>query len=276
MTYIDFLAQRDRPCAIVAHRGVWQDAPENSLLAIERAIAAGHDVVEIDIRQSADGEFVLQHDDTLDRMTGLSAAVEDISSHDLSKLVLLNRDGGSANAVTEQRLPLLRQVFALTQDRIFLHLDIKDRALIPGVLALAQSMGMAGQVDFWADIKSEADLDWAERTVMSHDVAFVARTRLEEANADRQLELVFALRPVVCELSFRELAQVTVQAARFRANDTALWVNTLDGVASPGFTDTAALADPDGVWGRLMDAGFSTIQTDAMDALRRFVARRQG
>ncbi|UXN75893.1 glycerophosphodiester phosphodiesterase family protein (plasmid) [Devosia sp. A8/3-2] len=38
-----------RNCAVIAHRGIWRDAPENSLLAIEAAIAGGHDVVEIDV-----------------------------------------------------------------------------------------------------------------------------------------------------------------------------------------------------------------------------------
>ncbi|MCZ4433207.1 hypothetical protein O3S81_26225 [Agrobacterium sp. SOY23] len=39
----------------------------------------------------------------------------------------------------------------------------------------------------------------------------------------------------------------------------------------PGFTDSAALKDPDAVWGRLLRASFSTIQTDEMAALRSYL-----
>ena len=55
----------------------------------------------------------------------------------------------------------------------------------------------------------------------------------------------------------------------------ALWVNTLDSVACAGFTDTAALADPDAVWGRLIDAGISVIQTDEAAALTSYLAARR-
>lgn len=71
-SYVDYIGASDRTCAIVAHRGVWHAAPENSLLAIERAISAGCDVVEIAVRRSADGEFFLLHDDTLERMASLT------------------------------------------------------------------------------------------------------------------------------------------------------------------------------------------------------------
>ncbi|MFW8644849.1 hypothetical protein ACOJBO_30630 [Rhizobium beringeri] len=42
MKYIDHIADPSRSCAIVAHRGAWHQAPENSLAAIENAIAGGY------------------------------------------------------------------------------------------------------------------------------------------------------------------------------------------------------------------------------------------
>ncbi|WP_246705520.1 glycerophosphodiester phosphodiesterase [Rhizobium sp. P40RR-XXII] len=56
MDYADYIADPSRDCAIVVHRGIWRAAPENSLLAIERAMSAGYDAVEIDVRCSSDGE----------------------------------------------------------------------------------------------------------------------------------------------------------------------------------------------------------------------------
>src|SRR6478735_6344991 len=63
------IPQSARGVLVVAHRGVWNVAPENSLSAIEAAIHAGADIVEIDVRRSADGVFFVIHDDTLDRTT---------------------------------------------------------------------------------------------------------------------------------------------------------------------------------------------------------------
>jgi glycerophosphoryl diester phosphodiesterase len=47
---------------VVAHRGAWGIAPQNSLRAIEDAIAIGCDAIEIDVRRTADGQIVLVHD----------------------------------------------------------------------------------------------------------------------------------------------------------------------------------------------------------------------
>lgn len=47
---------------VVAHRGASAHVPENTLRAFEAAVEAGVDVVEFDVRQSADGELVVIHD----------------------------------------------------------------------------------------------------------------------------------------------------------------------------------------------------------------------
>ena len=271
MRYKDFLADTTRACSVVAHRGDWRDAPENSLLAVERAIAMGCTVVEIDVRRTADGDFVLLHDHDLMRTAGSTGVPEELCSADLTRLPLRSRDGGVANGFTGQRLPRLAEVFALTRDRIFIHLDIKHRGVMGEVIALAQAMGVDQQVDVWADIATEADADWVEQTVLSPGIAFVARTRLEQASGQRQLELMFGLKPDICELSFSRLAQVRALRHRFAAARIPLWVNTLDSVASPGFSDSAALQDPAAIWGALLAAGFSSIQTDEMAALQRFL-----
>jgi len=275
MNYFEYMSDPHRQCAIVAHRGVWKHAPENSLLSVQRAIDADYDVVEIDVRRTADGEFVLLHDDTLERMTGVDRQTEQLTLNELTSLALRNRDGGPGNRVTGEKLPSLREVFELTRDRIFIHLDIKDRHVIPEVLVFAKKMGVDQQVDFWADLKTEDDLDWIRANITSQNVPFIARTHLEQEDADEQIELVFRLNPLICEASFKDLSQVETIQQRFRDAGISLWVNTLDSVASPGFTDSAALKDPDAIWGELLRAGFSSIQTDEMEALRSYIARKK-
>jgi glycerophosphoryl diester phosphodiesterase len=46
---------------VLAHRGAWDRAPQNSLEAIRRAAALGCDGVEIDVRRTADGRLVVVH-----------------------------------------------------------------------------------------------------------------------------------------------------------------------------------------------------------------------
>lgn len=273
-SYADHIADPDRSCAIVVHRGVWRAAPENSLLAIERAISAGYEVVEIDVRRSSDGELFLLHDDTLERMAGLNREPETLTLQQLSSLKLRNRDGGATNEFTGERLPSLKEVFDLTRDRIFIHLDVKHREMIPDVIACARSMGVDQQVDFWGDLRNHQDLSWIREKVEPHGVPFMAKTRLNATDAASQLDLLFKLNPFLCEIYFDRLEQVVGQAALFQERGIALWVNTLDSVSCAGFTDTAALKDPDAIWGRLIDAGVSAIQTDEPEALRAYIGAR--
>ena len=54
---------------VVAHRGLRVEFPENTLVGFEAALAAGVDVVEIDVAESVDGVLFCMHDTTLDRTT---------------------------------------------------------------------------------------------------------------------------------------------------------------------------------------------------------------
>nr|WP_246450629.1 DUF4996 domain-containing protein [Rhizobium wenxiniae] len=136
-------------------------------------------------------------------------------------------------------------------------------------------MGVEHEVDFWAAVKTEKDLNWIRETILPHDVLFLAKTRLNVPGAATQLALLHDLSPTVCEIYFDGLEELSALKDLTRNTGMALWVNTLDSVACAGFTDTAALADPDAVWGRLIDAGISVIQTDEAAALKSYLATRR-
>ena len=57
---------------LIAHRGYQRHYPENSPLAIEKAIACGALFFEIDVQFSADGVPLLYHDDHLKRISGIT------------------------------------------------------------------------------------------------------------------------------------------------------------------------------------------------------------
>ncbi len=64
--------------AVIAHRGGAGLRPENTLAAFDAAMAMGADVLEADVRRTADGALVLLHDETLERTTDATGAVADL------------------------------------------------------------------------------------------------------------------------------------------------------------------------------------------------------
>ena len=74
------------PAPNVAHRGGGMLAPEATLAAFAAAAGAGADVLEMDVRLSADGALVVIHDRTVDRTTDGSGAVADFRLEELRSL----------------------------------------------------------------------------------------------------------------------------------------------------------------------------------------------
>jgi len=101
---------------VVAHRGASAYAPENTLKAIEKAIAQGADFIEIDIKLSKDGYIVLMHDSTVNRTTSGQGNVGDLT---LSRLKEFDAGEG-------ERIPLLDDVFKFINPQIGLMLDLAD------------------------------------------------------------------------------------------------------------------------------------------------------
>lgn len=73
------------PDKLVAHRGWRNRYPENTLLAVEAAIAVGARHIEIDIQFSADGEAVVFHDRNLQRMCGVDLDLYQLKFADLGQ-----------------------------------------------------------------------------------------------------------------------------------------------------------------------------------------------
>ena len=72
---------------LVAHRGGAALAPENTLFAFRHAIDVwGADMLEMDVRRTADGEVVVIHDLTVDRTTNGSGTVRDMTMDEIRSL----------------------------------------------------------------------------------------------------------------------------------------------------------------------------------------------
>lgn len=101
---------------LIAHRGGSALAPENTLLALERAVQWwGADVLELDVRPTRDGEVVVIHDATLQRTTDGSGAVAERSLAELQALdagYRFSPDGGASFPFRGEgaRIPTLAEV----------------------------------------------------------------------------------------------------------------------------------------------------------------------
>ncbi len=101
----------------IAHRGLWRTGgpPENSLAAFEATCAAGYGI-ELDVRLTADGEAVVFHDETLERITSESGLTEERTLDELTALRLLGSD---------QQVPTLEQTLALIGGRVVVLVELK-------------------------------------------------------------------------------------------------------------------------------------------------------
>ena len=67
-TTVDALLALDRP-VIIAHAGGDHDWPHSTMYAFTQAALNGTDVLEMDLMLSSDGVLMVQHDNTVDRLT---------------------------------------------------------------------------------------------------------------------------------------------------------------------------------------------------------------
>jgi glycerophosphoryl diester phosphodiesterase len=71
---------------VIGHRGGAGSAPENTVAAIRHGVEAGADAIEFDVHATRDGRIVLFHDDTLERTTDGTGAVEARTLAELRRL----------------------------------------------------------------------------------------------------------------------------------------------------------------------------------------------
>ncbi len=105
--------------AAVAHRGLHgAGAVENSPTAFARAVARGL-AIECDVQLTADGQAVVFHDFTLDRLTAQSGTLRDRCAADLAAIPL--------NTSTDT-IPTLAQLLAQVAGQVPLLIEVKSRA----------------------------------------------------------------------------------------------------------------------------------------------------
>ena len=110
-----------------AHRGLHGDGrAENSMSAFKAAVEAGYGI-ELDVRLSKDGELVVFHDDTLDRVACVKGRVDEYTAKELGEMSL----SGSGEGI-----PLFSDVLDAVGGRVPLLVEIKED---PGNSAVSEA-----------------------------------------------------------------------------------------------------------------------------------------
>jgi glycerophosphoryl diester phosphodiesterase len=122
----------------IAHRGASADRPENTLAAFEEAIRQGADVIEADVRMTADGELLIISDALLDRTTNATGPV---SGTDYARARSLDAGRG-------ERIPTPDEVLELARGRARVTFDIKDQEAVGILVAMVDELEMADSVTF--------------------------------------------------------------------------------------------------------------------------------
>ena len=122
----------------IAHRGSSGIVPENTIAAVERALAQGADVIENDIQRTADGQLVIMHDTTLARTTDAEQVFPDrapwsVGSFTLAEIKQLDAGSWFSTAYAGERVPTLREWVKAVGNRAGMLLEPKAPELYPGI-----------------------------------------------------------------------------------------------------------------------------------------------
>lgn len=255
---------------VVAHRADWRNHPENSLPAIEGAISIGVPMVEIDVQRTRDGQLVLMHDATVDRTTTGRGLVAELTLAEIRQLRL--RDGlGSPTSVG---VPTLREALTLARGRILLNLD-KCYRYAAEILPLLEETSTAGQV-LLKGPGTVAEVRTATPGLLAK-VAYMPVANFGKPGALGFVrDWVLEARPCAIEFVFAKRSSELDEAfALCREHGVRIWVNTLWPQLAGGLCDDQALAEPDSVYGVMIERGVSMFQTDRPSLLLGYLAARR-
>ena len=253
---------------VVAHRGDWRNAPENSLQAIQNCIDMGVDMVEIDVRETKDGKLVLMHDETIDRTTTGKGLVKDWTLDSLMMLQLRDGIGHS----TPHKIATLEEALALCKDKILVNLD-KSYSIFDKCFEVAKKTQTLDQVVIkGSKTRSEVESEFGEYL---DDVYFMPILRLPNPNAKELVDDYLQNRlPIAFEFTVQfDTIQFINYFRDIREKGAGVWVNSLWPQHNGGHDDEKAAIDPS-VYDWFIENDIDMIQTDRPELLINYLKEK--
>ncbi|MEO0647715.1 MAG: esterase-like activity of phytase family protein [Cyanobacteria bacterium J06650_10] len=142
----DFFAwEESYPDLVSAHRGGFATGfPENAIETFENTLTLGPALLEVDVQRTSDGEWILMHDDTLDRTTTGTGLVTETTLAEIQALNLVDNEGN----VTDFKVPTLQEALTWAEGRTILELDIKTDEFHEEVVQIISDLDAEDQARF--------------------------------------------------------------------------------------------------------------------------------
>ena len=258
---------------VVMHRGDWRNAPENSLRAIENAIAIGADMVEIDIQKTKDGQLILMHDKTLNRTTNGKGNISDFTLEEIKKLYLKSGIG----IRTKHKVPTLEEAMLAAKGKILVNID-KGYDHFNEVYKILQRTGTLKQTVVksggdYAKVTSEKGKDFLNQVI------FMPVVNLDKPDAGNIMKgYTNNLKPVAFELVFKkDTSKIISRFNEIKNSGSRIWVNTLWPSLNGGHSDDMAVEDGNlkDSWDWIISKGVNIIQTDRPRELLDYLRKKQ-
>lgn len=257
--------------SVSAHRGQWNaEIPENSLPAILQAINSQCDIVEIDIRKTKDGHFVLMHDEYIDRTTNGSGRLSEYNLRELMEYSLTNLATG---APTTYKVPTLLEALGVCQNKIILNLD-KTYEHIPEILPLLELTGTYDQVIFKGNHRPKKVLKDYGHLIKSQDIFYVPIIDSDEEDAEEYLfEYERLFNPGIFEFFIKSSHQRVVSLFRKALKKGAkIWANPVSHRVGHGFYEESD--NPEACWEHIINQGAGILNTNRPQEMLRFLRDR--
>lgn len=155
---------------VFAHRGASAYAPENTLEAFALAMEQGADGIELDVQLTKDGEVVVIHDETIDRVSDQKGFVCDYTLEELKGFCFNNH----MKAYKDAKIPTLKEVLELVKPgRMEVNIELKTSIIWypeieEKVLQIVKEAGMEKRVIYSSfnhySIQKVLELDSAAQT----------------------------------------------------------------------------------------------------------------
>lgn len=248
----------DKEVLVAVHRGDWRNYAENSLEGIDNAIKMGADIIEIDLRRTADGELILMHDRTIDRSTTGKGKVKELTLDSIRRVYLRSGVGEK----TPYKVPTLEEALVAVKGKVLINLD-KAFDYFDQVMEIAERTGTTSQIV----MKSTAPAKEVKETYGKYldRVIYMPVVRIDKPGAtDKVKEYIEVLNPAAFELTYADSTCTTGrELRRLLEGKHRIWYNSLWGSLAGGHDDFASLVDPKEGYGFLSDSlGATMIQTD--------------
>ena len=274
-----------RYVVVACHRGDWRNFPENSIPAIESVIRMGADIVEIDLKMTADSVLVLSHDRDLLRCTNFSRVFADVPGKSpkvrnltLDEIRQLRLKRAHGVVIDTLCIPTLREALECCKDRICVNVD-QGYEFYDQVLAIAEELGVTGQIL----IKGKKTIEEVAANEAAHEanmmympiVDIQRKAGMELFESYMQQGVV----PIAYEVCWGSNGDGAFDEAcrRILQQGSKIWVNTIWAslCGGNGNDDDAAFMakDPGDVYRQYLDRGVSMIQTDRPELLINWLAK---